>query len=174
MKKLRRDFIVPIVVLGAICLLCTWAVAMTFHVTEPVISEAAAERAQIARLEVLPEADAFIPLEIDLPPGVTEGFRAENGAGFVFQAYARGYAGLVPVMVGLDPEGRIVGIRMLSNSETVGIGDRVEDPDYLALFTGLTSPDGVEGISGATVTVDALKNALRHAITAFELTQEVA
>jgi len=159
--------------LGVICLVCAGAVALTFRGTEPEILRMTAERAQAARLEVLPEADVFIDLDIELPPGVTEALRAANGTGFVFQTQARGYAGLVPVMVGLNPEGRIVGIRPLANQETVGIGDRIEDPDWLALFIGLDNPDGVQGISGATVTVDALRNALRHAITAFDLVREV-
>ena len=174
MKKLRNDFIVPIVVLGAISLLCAWAVAVTYSVTEPEITRMAAERAEAARLEVLPEADEFISFEdVELPRGVINAFRAGNGVGFVFHTYAPGYKGPVPVMVGLDPEGRIIGIRMLSNQETRGIGDRVEDPAYLALFLGLDSPDGVQSISGATITVDALKDALRNAIEAFELVRNL-
>ena len=173
MKKFRNDFIVPILVLGLICLLCTWAVAVTFHITDPEIQRMNLERAQAARLEVLPEADEFIAFDIELPHGVTDGFRAANGVGYVFQTYAPGYAGIVPVIVGLDSEGKIAGIRMLSNQETRGIGDRVEDPAYLALFYGLTGPDGVDTISGATVTVDALKHALRHAIAAFELVRDI-
>ncbi|MCL2828126.1 MAG: FMN-binding protein [Oscillospiraceae bacterium] len=174
MKKLRNDFIVPILVLGLICLLCTWAVAVTFHITDPEIQRMNLERAQAARLEVLPEADEFIEFpDLELPHGVTEAFRANNGVGYVFQTYAPGYAGIVPVTVGLDPDGRIIGIRMLANQETRGIGDRVECPTYLALFYGLTSPDGVDTISGATVTVDALKHALRHAIEAFELVRDI-
>ena len=170
MSKLSEDFVKPIVVLCTICLLCTWAVAATFIATEPEIERMRVERALAARVEVLPEADDFIQFtDIELPAGVREAFRAQNGTGFVFETYARGYAGVVPVMVGLDPEGRIVGIRMLANSETPGFGDLVADPDYLALFYGLHSPDGVDNISGATVTVNALKNSLRHAATAFEL-----
>ena len=173
MKKLRDDFVKPILVLCVICLLCTWAVAATFQATEPEIERMRVERALTARMEVLPEADAFIEFtDVELPPGVREAFRAQNGTGFVFQTYARGYAGPVPVMVGLDPEGRIAGIRMLANRETPGIGDLVEAPDYLALFYGRFSPDGVDSISGATITVNALKNALNHAIAAFELLQD--
>ena len=170
MSKLNTDFLKPILVLCAICLLCTWAVAATFLVTEPEIERMRVERALAARIEVLPQADEFIEFtDIALPAGVREAFRAQNGTGYVFQTYARGYAGTVPVMVGLDPEGRIVGIQMLANRETPGIGDLVEDPAYLALFLGLTSPEGVDNISGATVTVNALKAALDHAIAAFEL-----
>ena len=174
MNKVREEFIMPILVLCVICLLCTWAVAATFRATEPEIERMRVERALLARQEVLPEADEFLEfVDVELPPGVREAFRAQNDTGFVFQTYARGYAGVVPVMVGLDPEGRIAGIRMLSNRETPGIGDLVEDPAYLALFYGLDSPDGVQGISGATVTVDALRNALRHAIAAFELVRDL-
>lgn len=169
MKKIRDDFIRPFIVLCAICLVCTLAVAATFNVTDPEIQRMEIERAREARLAVLPEADEFIQiLDIELPSGVIEAFRAGNGAGFVFQAQSRGYAGNVPFMIGLNADGAITGIRMLTNNETVGIGDRIAAPEYLALYYGLTSPDGVDGIAGATVTVNALVNSLRHAAQAFE------
>ena len=174
MKKIRDDFIWPFVVLCTICLICTLAVAAAYNFTDPEIQRMQAQRAREARLEVLPRADEFIQIsDIELPAGVQEAFRANNGAGFVFLAQSRGYAGNVPFMIGLDAEGRITGIRMLSNRETIGIGDRVGAPEYLALYYGLTTPDGVDGISGATVTVNALVNSLRSAIQAYELIREI-
>ena len=171
LKKLSEEFIRPITVLSAICLLCAWAVAATFAATQPEILRMEAERAREARLVVLPQADDFIQLEAVLPEGVTEGYRASNGTGFVFLAYARGYGGNVPFMVGIDADGRIAGIEMLSNSETVGFRERVEDPDYLALFFGVYNARqvlGVDSISGVTRTSEALKISLERALEAFE------
>lgn len=169
MIKFRDGFVGPIIILTAIAIICTWAVAATFNATAPEIARVEAERAAGARMEVLPMADDFFEFTgYELPEGVASAFRATNGTGFVFQAFARGYGGNVPVMVGMDTQGNIVGIRVLSHSETRGLGDRIENPEYLALFYGLSSPDGVDGISGATVSVNALKNSLRSAAAAFE------
>ena len=174
MNKFREGFVGPIIVLCLIAALCTAAVAATYYATAPEIARVQAERAAIARLLVLPTASDFERLHLELPGGVIAAYRATNDVGFVFQAAARGYGGPVPIMVGMDPYGQIVDIRVLSHSETRGLGDRIENPDYLALFQGLTGPDGVDGISGATVSVTALKNALRSAAAGFELVREVS
>ncbi|MCL2580450.1 MAG: FMN-binding protein [Oscillospiraceae bacterium] len=172
MSNFRKDYVRPILVLSVICLFCAWAVSAAFAVTEPVILQMEAERAREARLFVLPQADDFEYIEADLPDGVISAYRAINGAGFVFQSFARGYGGNVPFMVGMDADGRVVGIQMLSNNETVGFRERVSDPEYLALFHGVDSLPGILGvdsISGVTRTSDALKNALARALQAYEL-----
>ena len=176
MKKLSEEFIRPIVVLGMICLLCTWAVAAAFAATQPEILRVEAERAREARLFVLPEADDFDYIDAELPEGVVSAYRASNGAGFVFQSYARGYGGNVNFMVGMDAQGRVTGIQMLTNNETVGFREQVADPTYLAFFYGVDNSDGVRGVdsvSGVTRTSDALKNSLHRALQAFELVSEL-
>ena len=65
---------------------------------------------------------------------------------------------------------RIVSIRVLSQEETPGLGDRIKEPDYLATYKGRTAaeplelalrhqaslPNEVDAISGATLSSQAL------------------
>jgi len=168
-KKFRDGFIGPVLILGAISLVITWAVAATYQLTYGEIQRAEQEKARLARVEVLPEADDFTQYDVQLPEGVSEAYRANNGAGFVFQASSKGYDGQVPFMIGMDAEGKIVGIKMMTNNETKGLGSRVGEPAYLQKYVGLAGdPDSVDSISGATKTSNALKNSLRAAQKAYE------
>ncbi|MGI6402624.1 MAG: FMN-binding protein [Oscillospiraceae bacterium] len=167
--KFRDGFIGPVIILAVITLAITWAVAATYQLTFPEIEKAEFEKARLARIEVLPDADDFAQYDTQLPEGVLEAYRANNGAGFVFQASAKGYDGQVPFMIGIDAQGKIVGIKMMTNNETKGLGSRVGEPEYLNLFLGLEGdPYTVDSITGATKTSNALKNSLRAAQQAYE------
>ena len=64
-KKKPNEYMMCIVVLTALCLVISAALALTNMVTEPVITEGALKRAEAARIEVLPEADGFELVEED-------------------------------------------------------------------------------------------------------------
>ena len=68
---MMKDIVKPIAVLAAICLVVTALLAYINSVTAPIISEAEQKAAQEARLEVMPGATDFEPVETDAE-GVTE------------------------------------------------------------------------------------------------------
>lgn len=168
MEKFKDGVIGPPVVLTLVCLLITFFLALTHQITAPLIAQAEETAAQKARAEVLPAADTFTPVTgAELPEGVSSAYSADNNAGYVFQVMAKGYKGNVDFMVGLDAAGRYTGITMLTNNETPGLGSRVGEPEYLGLYVGQNAPDGVDSITGATLTSRALKNALRLSTQAY-------
>ena len=164
----RNGLVGPIIILLSICLVVTGAVAATYVYTAPIIEEVDRTAAIEARQEVLPAADDFTRVDAPLPEGVDEGFRANNGAGYVFRASAKGFGGLVPFMIGMDADGNVTGIKMLDNNETPGLGSKAGEADYLSRYYGGADPGGVDGISGATLTTNALKNALALAREAYQ------
>jgi electron transport complex protein RnfG len=93
----------------------------------------------------------------------------------------QGYGGPMELLIAIDPEGRLVGSKLLEHNETPGIGGRMADPGntWLNSFTGqsLSRTDDAgwalkkdhgqfDQLAGATVTsraaVDALHDALRY------------
>lgn len=65
----------------------------------------------------------------------------KNGAvtAVAFKMMAQGgYAGPLALMVGLDRDGNILGVRVISHAETPGLGDKVEaaKSDWIFKFTG--------------------------------------
>jgi Na+-translocating ferredoxin:NAD+ oxidoreductase subunit G len=94
-----------------------------------------------------------------------------------------GYSGAIRLLVGIDPEGTLIGVRVLSHRETPGLGDAIEAErsDWILDFDGrsLGNPpadqwrvrrDGgvFDQFTGATVTPRAVVNAVRKSLIYFE------
>ncbi len=174
------DFVAPIGVLTAICLVMTLLLAITNSVTKPVIDATAQRIAEQARLEVLPEADSFRQVQTDIPDGnqVTEVYQANNGAGYVFMITAEGYGGkgTLVMSVGIDGEGRISETKVISNEETPGMGSKVTGDDFKGQFPGKTDEDlangAIDAISGATRSSNFYIRAVRDAFAVYDLVKE--
>ena len=161
-----KEFVVPTAVLTIICLVVSLALSVTYSVTNPIIEENSLKAAQEAMMEVLPAADGFTEVTEELPEGVDSLFQANNGSGVVTQVSSKGYGGAVVLMVGIDQNGQIAGVKVLENSETQGLGSRVMDAAYTGQFVGKSSPNEVESISGSTVSSNALKTGIQTALDA--------
>ena len=84
--------------------------------------------------------------------------------GYAVSTVGKGYAGDVTIALGIDRQGKVVGYAVLSHSETPGFGANAENADVREQFIGITAVDQLDGITGATYTTNALKNATQAAI----------
>lgn len=175
--KFKDTMAGPTVVLLIICLIVSGALAFTYQLTAPQIEKINKENADAARLVVLPDADSFTAVEGDLPDGITEYYIADNGSGVVVTTQEKSFGGLVTVMVGLDPEGTITGVKVTAHADTPGLGTKAHDAAYLEKqYTGKSSTDNadsikkdthIQAITGATVSSNGVYGAVNHAIAAF-------
>ena len=94
--------------------------------------------------------------------GSGSGNEASSEAVKTGTATAEGYAGDIEVTVGLDEAGKIVSVERKSD-ETPDKGEVALDEVEKNLI-GKESADDIENVSGATVSVDAYKEALDEAI----------
>lgn len=93
-----------------------------------------------------------------------------------------GYVGPVRLLVGVDSNGRVLGVHITVHSETPGVGDAVAAgvPPWVGMFTGRTpaappeaqwqlQQDGgdFDAIAGATVSSRAVVGAVRRAVQYF-------
>ena len=164
---MKKDFVFPVIVLALICLVMSGALAAVNYITYPVISEAAAERAEQAMRDIIPHADGFISLDKEgLPSSIREAYGTTNDTGYVFIVTAPGYGGEITIICGIDPDGFIIKSLTLAHTETKGISDPVFNmqPDYIGKDVNL---DDIDAISGATITSVAYKNAVLDAFSAF-------
>ena len=166
---MKKDFVLPIIVLSVISLFVSGVLAMGYGMTQPVIEAAASQRAEIARKEVIPQADGFVLLELEgLPKRITDVYGTTNNVGFVFMISTVGYGGEIKLICGIDPEGKIIKTATLSQTETKGIATKVFDQE--ARYIGKDKKlEGTDAISGATITSNAYKNGIREAFEAFEI-----
>lgn len=163
MSSFKKEILMPIVVLTAICLVCSGALAVTYQTTKPIIAAATAKEAEAARTEVYAGASEFEKYEGELPEGATEIYKVNGGEGFIITASTKGFGGKIVVMTGLTAEGEILGVKVLSmDKETSGLGTQIGEPDYQKKYIGQSNVDGVDTISGATVSSAAFKKLMQQ------------
>lgn len=181
MKKMNpKDILIPAVALLVICLVATTLLAGTNVITSEKIAINAVETEKMSRMLVLPEGKNYGEVTT-LPGGITYCAGTDdsgNQVGYVFTAGAKGYGGTVSVMVGLDNEGVITGVEILSHAETPGLGANAVKPDFKNRFLGKSgtltvdkvSNDGqnIQAITAATITSKAVTAAVNSVTAAFE------
>ena len=166
----------PIVVLCAICVVVTAALAVTNQATAPVIAAATAEAQRQARMELLPDADNFTEVTGIEVENVSAIYTADNGAGVVITSTAKGYSGTMTVMTAFTPDGTIRQLKVTENKETKGIGSNVaSSASYWEKYAGLSAEKAlvlktdVDAYSGATISSKALNAAVNSAIEAYNM-----
>lgn len=94
----------------------------------------------------------------------------------VSSASKDGFGGLVSISVGIDADGTIKGIEFLSLSETPGLGMNATKPTFKDQFagkkadslavtkSGSASESEIDAMSGATITSNAVTNAVNAAL----------
>ena len=111
---------------------------------------------------------------IEIYPAFKEG--AFAGAA-VTGASEKGYSGLVKLMVGFQPDGKINNIEVLEQKETPGLGTKMKGEKFLMQFRGKdpsvfdlkVEKDGgeVDALAGATISTRAFGEATQQAYEAF-------
>jgi electron transport complex protein RnfG len=172
------------VLLGAIALLASGALALASGATSGAIAAAEAKDLRDSLSEVLPQGLAdndFLKDTVDLEnKGKTVTiYRARQGGvvkAALFKVAERGYAGDIQVLMAVDAEGRTLGVRVLKHTETPGLGDKIEikKDAWIRSFDGKSlgepSPEkwavkkdsGVfDQFAGATITPRAVVKAVK-------------
>lgn len=165
-----NEFVKPTLVLAVICLVITVLLSVSHEITEPIIAENERKASELARTEVLTEADSFEAVEGEYPDGVQEVYKAANGVGYTITVTSKGYGSdPLKVMVGIKEDGSVERIKILANNETPGLGSKVSNPEFVNQFEGMTSDmEGFEAIGGATISSTAMKRALETSFQVYE------
>ena len=103
-----------------------------------------------------------------------------NELGYAFTVTtSEGYGGDIQFAMGVQDDGTLNGISILSISETAGLGMRATTDDFKNQFkdknvekftytkTGATSDDEIDALSGATITTNAMTNGVNAGLAAF-------
>ncbi|MBO5939063.1 MAG: FMN-binding protein [Clostridia bacterium] len=166
-KKKMNSSLQSLIVLLSICLVVAVLLAAINLLTAPKIEAANQAAEKEALRSVLDTATEFEKIEGDCPETVTAFYRDLGGSGYVAILAAKGYDSANPmkIAVGFDADGKILAVKVISASgETSGIGTKVTGEDFLAQFIGQDeSLDGVDTISGATISSSAFREAVRDA-----------
>ena len=196
-----RQIIITTVILLLFAVIGTTLVAFTFDQTHEQI--AANERATLLRKlhrliapdqhdNVLLEDTVSVRDEVllgtDKPVMVYRARKDGEAVALVIAAIAPdGYSGSIKLLVGINVDGSLSGVRVVAHRETPGLGDAIDEvrSDWIHIFDGksLQSPvtsrwavkkDGgdFDQLTGATVTPRAMVKAVRNALLYYRDHQE--
>lgn len=88
--------------------------------------------------------------------------------GYIFYFKFKGYNAASPIeaMISIDDNDKVLGLRIISQNDTAGLGGMIESEDFLAQFDGIRFEAAERGafddLSGASITTDALVGALEE------------
>ena len=128
-------------------------------VTEDKIKENLISEFSEAVQIIFPDSDSIAELDIttEHPVDVVyEVNKAGEHIGYCIKVLPIGFKDEIELIVGTDMSGSILGIQMVTNSETPGLGTRAFEEDYLSVYNGLSGHVTVDTIAGATVTSKAV------------------
>ncbi|NLD04741.1 MAG: RnfABCDGE type electron transport complex subunit G [Synergistaceae bacterium] len=170
--------------LGAVLFLITAITGLilggVYTMTLEPISSAKEKEKMAAFAETLPEASDFE--EVDRPQNnslikeVNKGSANGEIVGYNITVTPKGYGGLIEMVVGIDDEGKLIDIKILSHTETPGLGAKAVDPDFSDQFeqkdvdsvvitkTKPAAENEVQAISGATITSTAVADGVNTAL----------
>lgn len=189
LEQLRGKLFYQGVLLGAVALLTSAALALASHVTEADIKAAEAADLKQSLTQVLPGTyDNDLLKDTVTLPG-TEGdvlvYRARHAGkveAVVYRMIGHGYAGALVCVMGVSREGKILGVRVIKHAETPGLGDKIDPAksDWIHSFEGkwLGEPvaekwgvkkDGgvFDQFAGATITPRGVVKAVKQGLEFF-------
>lgn len=92
-------------------------------------------------------------------------------SGYIFTVKQYGYSSIIETMVGMDKDGRILGIKILSHNETPGLGAKISEKGFFGQFRNkpfkdlvvvkTKTKDKIEAVTGATISSSAVTDSIR-------------
>ena len=143
--------------LALICVIASGLLAGVNALTQAKVMAQVQAEQEAGMKEVLPAVATFEPVKLDDEILYYKGFdRDKKLIGVAFTAIAKGYSSYIETVVGMFKDGTINAIKVLSQNETPGIGTKVNEPAFLAQFANRKDTNGIQTITGATISSKAI------------------
>jgi electron transport complex protein RnfG len=187
----QKPFFIHALVLGGFSMAAAGLLVGGHALTAEEIRQRALEDLQASLVQVIPPAihdnspvaDAIlVKREGAKDLKVYRARKAGRVTGVAYEVSGNGYAGEIRIIMGVDTEGRLTGVRVVKHAETPGLGDKIEPAkgDWIKRFDGLSlgnppaekwkvKKDGgqFDQFSGATITPRAVVTAIREGLVFF-------
>ncbi|MDF2839725.1 MAG: electron transport complex, RnfABCDGE type, subunit [Clostridia bacterium] len=184
-----RDYIRLSGVLFIVCAIAAVLLGFTNEVTFEKIAAQIEKANNEARQIVLPASDEFTKLdetklaEIKANPDysiVRDVYEAKTGgslSGYTVMVAPKGYGGAIEMIVGVDANGTVQGIKIGTNNETPGLGKNAEKPAFSDQYknktwdsqisvikSGTPKENEISAIAGSTITSKAVTEGVNKAM----------
>ncbi|MFI3305252.1 MAG: RnfABCDGE type electron transport complex subunit G [Rikenellaceae bacterium] len=169
--------------LFGITLIASAGVAGVYELTKEPIAAAKSAAVRESLTMVLPEFDKSEMESVtvdELPIDIYTASMGGEVVGYAVQSATKlGYSGLITMMVGVDPEGELLNVSVLSHNETPGLGGDIDNDNNSLIFSvqgksleaiddlRVTKDGGdVDALTGATITSRAYIDVIKRAYSA--------
>lgn len=164
-----NDGIYPVLFLTLVVFISVVALTLTNSVTEERVEAARGEAIKEMLLTLFSEMDDYRYDEATQRYTIVVGGMPRGQA---FMAEGAGYGGPIDILVGLEKDNTLRGIRIISQKETPGLGAKITDAAFLDQFAGLhvrglaLAKEGgtIDAITGATISSSAVVEGVKGAI----------
>ncbi|MFA5411386.1 MAG: RnfABCDGE type electron transport complex subunit G [Candidatus Omnitrophota bacterium] len=151
-------------ILALICAVASSLLAgVNYFAKDRIIAQAQAEENAVLE-EIFPQAANFAATKSEEEVLYYKAYDKNNKfIGVAFKASGKGYTGAIETMVGMDAAGNISEIKILSQTETPGLGSRITKEPFTGQFKNLNPKEleRVEAITGATISSRAVIDSVR-------------
>lgn len=139
-------------------------------ITKPLIEESNRKKTMQAVEKVLPGGGEL--LDISTTDAVKAVYCAK--AGYAVQVEIAGFNGNISMMVGVDKEGNVMGVSVISHTETAGLGavaaaNNAAGEKFRNQFTEASAPytvgENIDALTGATITSKAVTAGVNAAVS---------
>lgn len=171
-KKKPTSIGILVLTLFCVTAIMSGLLGLVNYVTKDRIAALKSEKTTSAMAEVLP-ADSYDELAYDGNDSLVKGVWAADD-GFVVRVTPSGFGGVIDMMVGVDANGAVTGVSIISMSETPSLGKNASKPSFRDQYIGkghvaLTKDGGdIDALTGSTVTSRAVTLGVNAAVTAAE------
>jgi electron transport complex protein RnfG len=167
-----REILKLVIYLFIICAVAALSLAATDRFTFDRIQAAKARVEQEALQSVLPAAVSF-KQQNDYYTGRNA---AGEPVGYVLKVSTRGYSSQIEALVGIQSNFQITGVKVLSQTETPGLGTKIAAKPFLNQFSGKSSEQlalkvnsgAIDAVTSATISSRAITNAIREKLNEFQ------
>ncbi len=198
MGKENRIYIIKLaLILFTITFIATLLLTLCNYLTKDKIAEINLENAEKAKQEVIADAsfteinldDEFIK-RLNSQYGFKSAFTAEKDGkhiGYCINLAPQGFGGPIDMIVGLDLDMNFTGIKIISMTETPGLGAKAQEKAFygqfadgktgqLSVVKNLPSPSEseIQAITGATISSQAVTDGANNAVKIVKLIQKEA
>lgn len=196
---MKNSIIKDALMLTVITLVAGLLLGLVYEITKEPIATSKAKAKQESYMAVFTDASEFVNDEnVDLTTSAdvlsAAGLTGEtidevmmavdstgNALGYVISVTTNeGYGGNITLALGIQNDGTLNGVEILSISETAGLGMKATDEEFKNQYagknvesfaytkTGATADNEIDAISGATITTNAVTNAVNAGLVYFK------
>lgn len=159
----------PTLVLTLICIIVSTLLVFANAITKDKIVQAEQEALNSSLVSVLgdgtnPKASSYTSDDTTV-----NGIYTDDKNQVAFEMTVDGYSkGGLYLLVGINENGEVSGVSIITIKETKGLGTKVQDDSFISQFIGATNTDyPFEKITGATFSSNGMKSAVDTALTIY-------